>query len=164
MEKIMNADMKAVKNKLEDTAHAARETIASAAEMTKTAAQDMAAQVSAKAASAASSVRDAAAEQVDHARDALGDSGDRLAETLRRAADQPPEGSMQARVLSAVAGGVSSAADTLRSRSVSEMAADVRDLARRNPAAFAAGAAVAGFVLARFLRASSRQREDGGRS
>ncbi len=159
----MNADIKSMKNKLDETADAARDTVSNAADATKTAAQNVASQVSSHAA-AASTVRDAAVEQMDHARDALGDSGDRLAETLRRAADEPAEGSMQARVLSAVAGGVSSAADTLRSRSVSEIAADVRDLARRNPAAFAAGAAVAGFVLARFLRATVRAREDGVRS
>lgn len=160
----MNADIKSMKNKLDETADAARDTVSNAADATKTAAQNVASQVSSHAAAAASTVRDAAVEQMDHARDALGDSGDRLAETLRRAADEPAEGSMQARVLSAVAGGVSSAADTLRSRSVSEIAADVRDLARRNPAAFAAGAAVAGFVLARFLRATVRAREDGVRS
>jgi hypothetical protein len=164
METIMNADIKTMKSKLEETADAARETVSTAAEATKSAAQNLASQVSSHASIAASTVRDAAVEQVDNARDALGDSGDRLAETLRRAAERPAEGSVQARVLSAVAGGVSTAADTLRNRSVSEIAADVRDLARRNPAAFAAGAAVAGFVLARFLRASDRTREDGGRS
>lgn len=160
----MNANMKTMKTKLEDAADAARETASEAIETAKTTAQNMAAQMSSQAAFAASTARDAAAEQLDHARDALGDSGDRLAETLRHAAQTPPKGSMQARVLSAVAGGVSTAADALHGRSVSEIAADVRDLARRNPAAFAAGAAVAGFVLARFLRASVRPREDGGRS
>ena len=160
----MSADVNTIKSKLEATAEAARDTVSSAAEATKNAAKNMAAQVSSHASDAASSVRDAAAEQMDNARDALGDSGDRLAETLRRAAGEPAEGSVQARVLSAVAGGVSSVADSLHSRSVSDIAADIRDLARRNPAAFAAGAAVAGFILARFLRASARGREDGGRS
>ncbi len=159
----MNADIKTMKNKIEDTAHAARETVSNAVDMTKDAAQNAAAHVTSHAAAAASTLRDAAVDQIDNARDALGDSGDRLAETLRRAAEEPAAGSMQARVLSAVAGGVSSAADTLHNRSVSDIAADVRELARRNPAAFAAGAAIAGFALARFLRASARARDDGGR-
>ena len=102
--------------------------------------------------------------RLDEARDALSESGDRLAETLRRAAEQPVAGSVQSRVLSAVAGGVSSAANTLRDRSVSEMIADVRALAQRNPGAFAAGAAVAGFALARFMRASAASRNDGPQS
>ena len=159
----MNVDTNTMKSKVEATADAARDNVASAADATKNAAKNMAAQVTSRASEAVASVRDAAAEQIDNARGALGDSGDRLAETLRRAAEEPEEGSMQARVLSAVAGGVSSVADTLHNRSVSEIAADVRELARRNPAAFAAGAAVAGFVLARFLRASAYSREDGGR-
>lgn len=160
----MNADINTMKNKLSETAEAARETMSEATKMAKTTARQVAADVSSYADSAATSVRDASVEQIDNARDALGESGDRLAETLRRAAEQPAEGSMQARVLSAVAGGVSSAADTLRDRSVTEIVADVRDLARRNPAVFAAGAAVAGFMIARFLRAPGHSRVDGGRT
>ena len=101
-------------------------------------------------------VVDRASDTMDDARDALGASGERLAETLRNAADGPDPASVPGRVLSAVAGGVASAAHTLRERNLTEIAADVRDLARRNPGAFAAGAAVAGFVLARFLLSSSR--------
>ena len=160
----MNADIKTMKSTLEKAADAASDTVSAAAEATKKAALNVAAEVSSHAASAASSVRDAAVEQIDNARDALGDSGDRLAETLRRAAQHPAEGSMQARVLSAVAGRVSTAADTLHDRSVSEIAADMRDLARRNPAVFAAGAAVAGFLLARLLRASMRSGGQADRS
>ena len=77
---------------------------------------------------------------------------------LRRAITEPAPDSVQARVMSAVAGGVSQAAHTLRDRSLSEMAADLRALAKRNPGVFAAGAAVAGFALARFLRASATSR------
>ncbi len=160
----MSTDFKNIKANLNSTAEAARDTLTSAATATKNAAQSMATQASSHASDALASARDAATEQMDTARDALGDSGDRLAETLRRAAAEPAEGSAQARVLHAVAGGVSSVAEKLHSRSVGDIAADVRDLARRNPAAFAAGAAVAGFVLARFLRASSRAHGDGGRS
>jgi ElaB/YqjD/DUF883 family membrane-anchored ribosome-binding protein len=160
----MNADINTMKNKRNEAAEVAQDTISAATKMAKSTARHVAADVSSYAESAATTVRDAAVEQIDKARDALGESGDRLAETLRRAAEQPAEGSVQARVLSAVAGGVSSAAETLRDRSVSEIAADVRGLARRNPAVFAAGAAVAGFMLARFLRASVRTRADGDRS
>lgn len=160
----MNADIKTMKSTLGKAADAASDTVSAAAEMTRKAARNAAAEVSSHAASAASSVRDAAVEQIDNARDALGDSGDRLAETLRRAAQQPADGSVQARVLSAVAGGVSTAADALHDRSISEIAADVRNLARRNPAVFAAGAAVAGFMLARLLRASMRPSAQADRS
>ena len=47
----------------------------------------------------------------------------------------------------------------LRQRSVTELGDDLRVMARRHPGAFMAGAAVAGFCLARFLRASARRGE-----
>lgn len=151
----MNTNTKTLKENIEDSAEAAPKRAAHAADVAKDTVRTLASEVSSKAGETVSAVRDSAVNHLDDARDALSESGDRFAETLRRAAEEPAAGSMQARVLSAVAGGVSSAASTLHSRSVSEMVADVRALARRNPGAFAAGAAVAGFALARFLRASN---------
>lgn len=160
----MNATNKTLKDQADATLDAAHRVaddvqtkVSGLAEKASDTARAVASDLSARASDAATAVRDTAVEQMDNARDALGESGDRLAETLRRAAAEPAAGSLQSRVLSAVAGGVSTAADTLRDRSVSDIAADLRDLARRNPGVFAAGAAVAGFALARFLRASQRR-------
>lgn len=152
----MNTNIKNLKDKIEDTADNAANTVANAAEKTTEAARNFAADVSSHASDAATALHDMAADQISDARDALSKSGDRLAETLRRAADAPNDGSVQGRVMSAMASGASSVADTLRDRSFTDIANDVRALARRNPGAFAAGAAVAGFALARFLRASTR--------
>jgi ElaB/YqjD/DUF883 family membrane-anchored ribosome-binding protein len=163
----MNAKDKTMNENIDDTMDAARDKMdeakskvtdmsGKASEKVRAVASDL----SAKASDAATAVRDTAVERMDEARDALSESGDRLAETLRRAAEEPEAGSVQARVLSAVASGVSTAAGTLRDRSVSDIAADLRDMARRNPGVFAAGAAVAGFALARFLRASQRRERD----
>ena len=140
---------------LQEGAHAAAASVSHAADIAKDTVRNLASDVTAQAVETAASLRDGAALRLDDARDALSESGDKLAETLRRAAEEPAPGSIPARVLSAVAGGVSSAANALHDRSISDIAADVRALARRNPGAFAAGAAVAGFALARFLRASS---------
>ena len=140
---------------LQEGAHAAAASVSHAADIAKDTMRNLASDVTAQAVETAASLRDGAASRLDDARDALSESGDKLAETLRRAAEEPAPGSIPARVLSAVAGGVSSAANALHDRSISDIAADVRALARRNPGAFAAGAAVAGFALARFLRASS---------
>ncbi len=160
----MNTNGKTLKESIQDGTDAVMKSASHAADVAKDTVRDLAADVSSQAADTAAAVRDSAVERLDDARDALSDSGDRLAETLRRAAEEPAPGSMQARVLSAVAGGVSSAAHTLRDRSMSEMVADVRALARRNPGAFAAGAAVAGFALARFLRASATSDKNDQRS
>jgi len=155
----MNTNDKTLKETIHDGADAAMKKASYMADAAKDTVRNLASDVSAQAADTAAAVRDGAVERLDDARDALSDSGDRLAETLRRAAEEPVAGSMQSRVLSAVAGGVSSAASTLRDNSVSDIVGDIRALARRNPGAFAAGAAVAGFALARFLRSSSHDRD-----
>ncbi len=148
----MNTTTKNLKDSLQDGAETAVKTVSHAADVAK----DKMRHVVSDATDAAATLRDSAVERLDGAVDALSESSDRFAETLRRAAEEPEPGSVQSRVMSAVAGGVSSAANALHGRSVSEIAADVRALARRNPGAFAAGAAIAGFALARFLRASNK--------
>lgn len=152
----MNMNEKTMKDTVLEGADSAMKKVSDAAGVAKDTVLNLASDMSEKAVDTAAAVRDGAVERLDDARESLSDSGDRLAETLRRAAEEPVAGSMQSRVLSAVAGGVSSAASTLRESSVSDIVADIRALARRNPGAFAAGAAVAGFALARFLRASNR--------
>lgn len=160
----MTTTSKTLKENFRDGADAAMKSASHAADVAKDTVRHLASDVASQAADAAAAVRETAVDRLDDARDALSESGDRLAETLRRAAEEPAAGSVQARVLSAVAGGVSSAAHSLHDRSFSQMAADVQALARRHPGAFAAGAAVAGFALARFLRASSGPHNSGPRS
>lgn len=53
------------------------------------------------------------------------------------------------------ADGLEQLADGLRDRSFAEIYSDVEDYCRRSPMTVAAGAAVAGFLLARFIKASS---------
>ena len=57
---------------------------------------------------------------------------------------------------------VSEFAESLRGRSVDELAGDVRSMARNNPAVFLAGSVAVGFALARFLRASGAVRPSDG--
>ena len=102
-------------------------------------------------------VRDAAVEKADAARESLSDVGDRLAATLQNASADTEDDALKARVLSSVAQGLTNASDSLRQRSVAEIGADVRDLARRHPGAFVAAAALAGFMAARFIRSSSHR-------
>lgn len=101
------------------------------------------------------SLRGAAASGAETARDTLVSAGERIADTLRASADGTS--AVQSRVMSTVADSISSVADTLRNRSVNDLIVEAQAMARRNPGAFAAGAAVAGFALARFLRSSARQ-------
>lgn len=56
---------------------------------------------------------------------------------------------------------LSDVSDRLRSKSIDELADDVRRLAERNPALFLLGAVAVGVGLSRFAKASARDRRNG---
>jgi len=91
------------------------------------------------------------------------DAGDRLvrvADDLRAVADGLAErGSAQPAKLAAEAAQQSRwLGSYLKESDAERLVADAEDLIRREPAAVAAGAALAGFVAARFLKASAHRR------
>jgi ElaB/YqjD/DUF883 family membrane-anchored ribosome-binding protein len=100
--------------------------------------------------------KDTAAERADQARKALSDTGHRLSDTLLNAAENAPADSLTSRTLHAAANGLSEASRRVENVSLDTIYADARELARRNPVATAAIAAVAGFALMRMMRAGSR--------
>lgn len=151
----MDTTSENLKDDMATTTESMRKMVGTAAELAMDTAKEMGAGVSSRISETATTVRDGAVERLEATRDALSESGDRLAETLRRAASEPPDGSVQARVMTAAADGLESVAGEIRNASLSGIMADVRAFAERNPAAFAAGAALAGFMLARFLRSSA---------
>lgn len=106
--------------------------------------------------SALGTVRDVAVEKADAARESLSDVGERLAATLKNASGEDDD-ALKSRMLSSVAQGLTSASDALRQKSVTDLTADVKSLARRHPGAFMVAAAVAGFAAARFVRSSSQR-------
>ncbi len=109
-------------------------------------------------------VRDVAMEKAEDARESLSSVGDRLAETLQRASGEEDSDALKSRVLTSVAQGLTTASDALRQRSVSEIAEDVKLLAKRHPGAFMAAAAVIGFAAARFIRSSAQRDTDYARN
>lgn len=142
-----------LKQKLAETADKARETAAAAVDVASEAGRTVKTEVKAHAADTMNTVREAAGERAVAARDTLVHAGERLAETLETEA-QAVEG-IPSRLLSGLAGGVTTVTDGLRGRTLGDLLADAQGYARRHPGTFAVGAAVAGFALARFLRASS---------
>ncbi|WP_295072264.1 hypothetical protein [Tabrizicola sp.] len=120
-------------------------------------AQDTKEAIVSGAGSTLSAVKDVAVEKADMARESLSDVGQRLAATLERASEDGDSDALKSRVLTSVAHGLTSASDALRQRSVSELTADVKTLAKRHPGAFMAAAAVVGFAAARFIRSSSKR-------
>lgn len=120
-------------------------------------ASDTAARLREKAAEAASAARAEAEEHVDEARGQAASEVDKIADALRKAAHDLHDGSPQARVIGQVAEGLADAAETFRSKDLAEVGHDITDLARRNPMMFLGGAALLGFAVTRFVRASSRR-------
>ena len=88
-----------------------------------------------------------AAERVDGIAQALERSGAQFSDSEPTLAD----------LTSRLAGTVGNLATRLREGSIDELVDDTRALARRNPGLFIAGGLVAGFLLARFVKASSRR-------
>lgn len=79
-----------------------------------------------------------------------------LARAIQRAADDLDQTSPEiARHVRSAAGAVEGIAQSLRDRSAGELFDEVTNFARRQPAAFFGAAALVGFALARFAKASS---------
>jgi len=88
-----------------------------------------------------------AAERVNGIAEAIERTGAQFTETEPTLAD----------LAKRVAGTVGNLATRLREGSIDELVDDTRALARRNPGLFIAGGLVAGFVLARFVKASAHR-------
>lgn len=58
-----------------------------------------------------------------------------------------------------LADGLDSIAQALEANSLGDMSREIQDFARRNPALFIGGAALAGFMAGRFMRSSGEHRE-----
>jgi hypothetical protein len=82
-----------------------------------------------------------------------------LAGTVRRIGEPLHDESLQALGAYAddAAAGLERLASGIRNREVSELADDLRDVARRRPATYAAAGFAAGFVIARFLRTTAAE-------
>ncbi|MGA0599003.1 hypothetical protein [Enterovirga sp. CN4-39] len=89
----------------------------------------------------------------DTAAQSIADLASSLRETGNTFEEQP---SLKAFVGSA-ADGLDQLATGLKERSFADIYADVEALARRQPITFGAGAAIAGFLLARFIKSSAEE-------
>jgi hypothetical protein len=84
-----------------------------------------------------------------------------LARALRKTAEQldTQDQGPVARYVERAADGLDRLGGTLRDRDIDSLATQVQDFARRQPGVFLGGAVAAGFLVARFLKASSRSDE-----
>lgn len=78
-----------------------------------------------------------------------------VATALRRASEELRGGSAQERTLGQIASGLADASDALRDKDLGELLQSASRVARDNPALFLGGAALLGFAISRFAKASS---------
>jgi hypothetical protein len=146
-----------LKEKLADTAEKAKVTANAALDAATEAGRAAKAEMKARATQTLGAAREAASDRADLARDTLVGAGERLTEALQ--AEAGNASGVSQRVLTGLADGVATATEGLRGRTLGDLIADAQSYARRHPGAFAVGAAVGGFALARFLRASADRRQ-----
>ena len=109
------------------------------------------------------SAREQATGYVDQRKDNLAQSVTGLANTLRESGGGFDQPSIRAIVESA-AGGLEQLAENIRSRSFGDMVDNVETMVRRRPAVAAVATMTVGFLLARFVKASTEAARGAARS
>ncbi|WP_373354607.1 hypothetical protein [Pseudoroseicyclus sp. CXY001] len=99
--------------------------------------------------------------RAEGAKDHVADEVSSVGKALRSASGELRGGSPQEQIFSQMADGLADLADSVRGKSVGDIARDVGDFGRRNPVAFLGGAALLGFAGARLAKASAEARDSG---
>jgi uncharacterized protein YjbJ (UPF0337 family) len=127
----------------------AREKVGEAADQAKETAQNVASQAQDK-------VREQVGQRTTEAGERVGSTAEDIRSVGQEFRNQGKEG--PANVAEQAADRIDRAASYLRDSDADRILSDVEDFGRRRPWAVLAGAAIAGFAAARFLKASSRER------
>ncbi|WP_394152010.1 hypothetical protein [Loktanella salsilacus] len=142
-------------------------TVDAAARDAKTAAHDVSAEaksvvndVTQQAKSVANDAKETIKSEVtaraDAAKGAAAQEVNNVASALRKAANESRTGSPQERTFGQIADTLADASDAISNKDLGTAISDVGHFARRNPLVFLAGAALAGFAVSRFAKASER--------
>lgn len=95
--------------------------------------------------------------QADRVKDTAAGKVEAAANVADAAAGELDPSSPQAQAMQQVADHIEGVAQGLRNADIRDIAVQATDLARRNPMLFIGGAAIAGFAVARFLKARDPQ-------
>ena len=99
--------------------------------------------------------KSAAIEKVDETKEQAAGEIARTAESLAAAAEKMEGSPFQQDLLREAADGLKQIAGAVEGKSIGAMAAELSEFGRQNPVAYLGGAALVGFALARFARASA---------
>jgi len=136
---------------------AVRDAGAQISDVAKEALRATASAMSAQAAELTSNITSELTETAEAQKERGAEAMHRFAKAIRTAARELDDGSPEvARQIRAAAGSVDSLSDNLHGKSVGDLFSAATDFARSQPAAFFAGAVIAGFAVSRFLRSSSQ--------
>lgn len=113
--------------------------------------------VKTEAANFASQAQEKVAGQIQQRAEAGAETLGQFAQAIRKAGDELAQNdqSMVSRFVVQAADGLENFSHTLANKRPEELLDSVRELGRRNPTAFIAGAVIAGLAIGRFMRASS---------
>lgn len=92
--------------------------------------------------------------RADDAKSGVADEVEGVASALRRASEELRGGSAQERTLGTIAGSLAEASDAIRDKDLGEIVQMASRVARENPVLFLGGAALLGFALSRYAKAS----------
>ena len=98
--------------------------------------------------------RDEASRQANRGIERTAEEVSRTSDALEAAAGEFEDGSLQHHLFRRAAEGLSELSGSIRGRTINQVANELANFGRRNPAAFIGGAALVGFAIARFARAS----------
>jgi hypothetical protein len=121
----------------------------------RAAAGDATSELAAGARSALAEAGDVATEKSTEMKDAAAGEIARTAKGLEAAAAELEGAPLQQDLLQEAADGLKQISQAIEGKSIGALAGELSDFGRRNPLAYLGGAALAGFALARFARASS---------
>jgi len=124
----------------------------------RAAAGDAANELTAGARSAIAEARDVAAGKSAEMKDVAAGEIARTAKGLEAAAAELEGSPLQQDLLHEAAEGLKQISQSIQGKSIGTIVEDLSDFGRRNPLAYLGGAALAGFALARFARASAPDR------
>lgn len=144
---------------LETDARAAKEPADQVVEGAKQKANELKEQTKQAAADAKQHARSFAEEQKDEAADRV----DGVADALRNAAGSldDQDQTVMAGYARQAASGLDQVSNAISNRRLDDLVETVEDFAKRQPVAFLGGAALAGFVMARFAKSSAERRHAG---
>lgn len=95
--------------------------------------------------------------RADDAKSGVADEVKDVAMALRRASEELRGGSAQERTLGTIAGSLADASDSIRDKDLGEIVQMCSRVARENPMLFLGGAALLGFAVSRYAKASGDQ-------